>query len=338
MTNGLRLFFNRMKWVAGILALAAALVPTPARAQLNGENLLGDHGVASGSQPLPGWYATGLYYRYSADTIRKSDGSQLALDPTQPASQTIHAFVPLVLYVSPAKLFGANYGAMIAPSFANGSLEAPAFGFESSAGTGAGDLYVVPLQLGWHLRRADVTTSFGFYAPTGRYTAGASDNIGKGMWSYELSGGTTLYFDPERSVSFATTAYWETHTAKEGTEVTVGRTTLTGVKVGQLLTLEGGLGKSFMKGAVSVGAAYYAQWKVTDDEFGFSITPPGGALLGKHHVVAFGPDVTVPLATKSVLIALVNLRYFWETSAVLKTEGQSLLVTATFPIPSVRLR
>jgi hypothetical protein len=28
----------------------------------------------------------------------------------------------------------------------------------------------------------------------------------------------------------------------------------------------------------------------------------------------------------------------WETAAELKTEGQTLVVTATFPVPSVRLQ
>jgi hypothetical protein len=47
----------------------------------------------------------------------------------------------------------------------------------------------------------------------------------------------------------------------------------------------------------------------------------GGPLLGKHRVSGFGPDVTLPIATKSKLIALVNIRYFWEAGARVKTEG-----------------
>jgi hypothetical protein len=58
----------------------------------------------------------------------------------------------------------------------------------------------------------------------------------------------------------------------------------------------------------------------------------------KHKVYAFGPDVTLPVANKSKLFALVNIRYLWETGARVKTQGQSLVVTATFPVPSVRLR
>ena len=59
---------------------------------------------------------------------------------------------------------------------------------------------------------------------------------------------------------------------------------------------------------------------------------------GKHKVFALGPDVTLPVASKSKLFALVNIRYLWETGARLKTEGQTLVVTATFPVPSVKLR
>ena len=39
-----------------------------------------------------------------------------------------------------------------------------------------------------------------------------------------------------------------------------------------------------------------------------------------------------------LLYALVNVRYLWETGAKTKTEGQTLVVTATFPIPSVKLK
>jgi hypothetical protein len=322
---------------AGALAVAV-LSAMPAYAQLNGENLLGDTGVKNASQPAPGAYVGFLYYRYGADTIRKADGSRLAIDPSQPGEQTLQAALPLFIYVTRHKLLGGNYGMMAGVPFANGSLEAPGFGFEATIDTGPADMYIVPLMLGWHLPKADVNASFGFFAPTGRYTAGADNNLGKGMWSYELAAGTTLYFDEQKSLSFATSAFWETHTKKDGTNIRIGNRQLDGVKVGQLLTLEGGLGKSFLQGAASVGLAYYAQWKLTDDEFGIPIDLPDGSPIGKHRVYGFGPDVTLPIATKSKLIALVNLRYFWETGARVKTEGQSLAITATFPVPSVKIK
>ena len=48
--------------------------------------------------------------------------------------------------------------------------------------------------------------------------------------------------------------------------------------------------------------------------------------------------MTLPIASRSKLFALVNIRYFWEMGARVKTEGQTLVITATFPVPSLRLK
>ena len=86
---------------------------------------------------------------------------------------------------------------------------------------------------------------------------------------------------------------------------------------------------------------YYAQWKLTADQLADFVLPGGTGHVvnfpGKHKVLAFGPDVTLPVASKSKLFSLVNIRYLWETGARLKTQGQTLAITATFPIPSVKL-
>jgi hypothetical protein len=319
---------------AALLALAPWLA-VPALAQMNGENLLGDMGVKSGTQPEPGVYVATMYYRYFTNTITGPDGEPVVFDPTAAGSQTIHAAVPLVIYVSPKKLFGAHIGMMAVMPFANGSLEAPGLGLSEHASTGPSDLYVMPLQLGWHTTRADAVAGFAFFAPTGRYSSGASDNLGKGMWSYEVSAGTTYYLDERRTWSAATTAFWETHTSKQG-ELHVEGATIRDVKVGQILTLEGGVGKSFLRGAASVGVAYYAQWKVTSDQMTMAAAGPGLS-LPRHRVFGIGPDVAIPIATRSQLISLVNVRYLWETGAEIKTRGQSLVVTATFPVGGIKI-
>jgi hypothetical protein len=189
-----------------------------------------------------------------------------------------------------------------------------------------------PIDLGWHTRRTPRSAGFQLYIPTGRYEQGGDDNIGKGMWSYEPFVGTTVYFDKKKTFSLATTAYWEIHGTKKDSDT----------KVGQILTLEGGLGKSFLGGGLIIGAAYYAQWKATEDQLRSFEFPGGGAIeinaRNKHKVYGFGPDVTLPVATKSKLYALVNFRYFWESGARTKTEGETLVLTATFPIPSVKLK
>jgi len=58
--------------------------------------------------------------------------------------------------VSKAKILGANYGAMAVLPFANASIEAPAFQLGQTIDTGAADMLVRPIDLGWHSKRADV--------------------------------------------------------------------------------------------------------------------------------------------------------------------------------------
>ena len=322
---------SRLTMFVGVSGLTLLLAP-PAQAQLNGSHTLGDFGVQSGSQPQPGFYSALFYLRYNADTIKDADGNVVRASQGDPGSIAVSAIAPLAWYVSKAKVLGANYGAMVVIPFANASIEAPAFGTGSTVDTSVSDLLLRPLDLGWHTKRADVTAGFQFYAPTGEYERGGSENIGKGMWVYEPFVGTTVFFDEKRTVSLATTVYWEFHGKKKDTDI----------KVGQLLTLQGGFAKSFLGGGLITGAAYYAQWKLTEDWFTDVELPDGtpiiGNALGKHRVFAFGPDVTLPVASKSKLFALVNIRYMWETGAQLKTEGQTLVVNATFPVPSVRLK
>lgn len=318
--------------VSALTLVAAMALASPARAQLNGHNTLGDFGVLAGSQPAPGFYAAAFYYRYDTDTIRGRNGDRVVLDPQRRGELAIHAFAPLVWYVSELQIAGANVGAAAAFPIVNAALEAPAFGLQDESGSGMGDIWIQPLNLGWHTPRADIMTGFGFYSPTGEYEPFGDNNHGLGMWSFELFAGSTVYLDEAKSWSFATNAYWETHTEKKDTEI----------KVGDVLTLEGGFGKSFLEGAINVGFAYYGQWKLTEDTLvdrpGFlSRFDIGPDLLQKHRTFGIGPDITLPLATKTKLIALINVRYFWELGVRSKTDGQSLVVTATFPIPSISI-
>ena len=145
--------------------------------------------------------------RYDTDTITDADGNVVRPAPGDPGSIGIGAVAPIVWYVSQAKLLGANYGVMVVLPFANAALEAPAFTFGQTVDTSIADMVVRPLDLGWRTKRADVTAGLQFYVPTGRYERGGSDNIGKGMFTYEPFVGTTVYFDEKRTVSLATTAY-----------------------------------------------------------------------------------------------------------------------------------
>ena len=193
------------------------LIAAPAQAQLNGSHTPGDFGVQSGSQPPPGFYAALFYLRYDADTIKDADGNTVRLSQSAPGSLAVSAVAPLARYVSKAKIFGANYGAMVVLPFANASIEAPAFAIGETIGTSVSDLLLRPLDLGWHTARADVAAGLQLYAPTGWYEPGGSENIGKGMWTYEPFLGTTVYLDQNRTLSLAATAGRSTATRRTPT-------------------------------------------------------------------------------------------------------------------------
>jgi hypothetical protein len=184
---------------------------------------------------------------------------------------------------------------------------------------------VQPINLGWHMKQADVVAGYGFFAPTGRYTKDADDNTGLDMWGHELSVGTTVFFDESKAMDVSTVAALEFHGTKSHSNA----------RVGTLLTLEGGLGRNFAGGAMKVGLVYVAQWKLTDD----TLTGLQALLVkGKNSVAALGPELTLPLASKSLLVGFVTVRYEWEVLAHTTTQGNTLIVSAAFPFKPIKLK
>ena len=102
---------------------------------------------------------------------------------------------------------------------------APAYGvedFDSNPGTGLTDMFIQPINLGWHQPRADFTVAYGLYLPTGRYEDGAANNTGLGMWAQEILLGSTLYLNPQRTIHAATTATFTFQSKKEDSDTKVG--------------------------------------------------------------------------------------------------------------------
>jgi hypothetical protein len=317
----------RLVAILAPLLIIAFLGPTEALGQLAGHNTRGDFGLQSGTQAPPGLYIVPMFYDYTADTLRDGNGDRF--DPLDGGgSVDARALIVGGLSVSDKKILGGNYGLAAYPGVTNNALEIPALQSDTRTSTGLADLYIQPIILGWNADRADYTAGLGIYAPTGDYTAGGDSNRGLGMWSYEVFGGATVYLDEARTWHIAMAAFYETHGKKDGTEI----------RVGDIVTLEGGLGMTFLDGAANAGIAYYAQWKVSDDDFGPGFVPPAGPILDRHRIFGFGPEFTIPLATKNKLFGFLNLRYFWETGARTTLEGNTFLATLTLPVPSIPLQ
>ncbi len=182
------------------LTIAAAfatwlLFPSPAAAQLNGQNIKGDGGLKSGSQAPPGAYIAIPLWFYTADAVKGREGNEL-LRGTLDAN----IFGLILNVVTERKVIGANYGFLVALPWANNRVQG-AEDFDSDPGTGLTDMFIQPITLGWHRPRADITAAYGLYIPTGRYEDGAANNTGLGMWAQEILLGTTVYLNAQRSLT-----------------------------------------------------------------------------------------------------------------------------------------
>ncbi len=302
----------------GALVLVAALVvATPASGQYAGANFHGDLGVNSGTQPPPGMFLILPYAQWHVNELRNESGDKFL--PNQFKGFDLRVAVPTLVVVTKEKILGGNYGFMVAAPFSKIRPERV-----TDAGTGDwgfADMYVVPVYLGWRIPHADFVAGYGFYAPTGKYEAGASDNVGLGMWSHELQGGMTVYMDTTRKLSFATTAFFEMHGKKKDQDI----------RVGNLLTLEGGAAYNVPKIGGAFGVAYYFQNKLSDDK-GADVPVTllrALDLYGRSNILGIGPDVSMGLFQRGTTVGAVNVRYLWDVTAKNSFKGNTLWVSFT---------
>jgi hypothetical protein len=225
--------------------------------------------------------------------------------------------------VTTKKILGGFYGFQVLfPAGANNRIQ----GTEIDANPGAGltDSVIAPISLGWHFKKADAIAGYSIFVPTGRYTDGASDNTGFGMWGHELSFGTTVYLNEARKYHAATIASFDFQSKKEDSET----------KVGNAMNLEGGVGADFLNGGLTAGLNYYASFKLTSDHIeGF----PDILIRGKNKVFALGPEVQLALAKNGILYGFVKVNYQWEVYARTATQGSALTILATFLVKPLKL-
>ncbi len=301
--------------------LAGILGATPAQAQLNTQHIKGAAGLKSGSQPPPHVYILApLLYVYNTDTVRDRDGNKFPID----ASITSVAYAAGVSVVTTKKIFGGFYGySILFPAGANNRIQ----GTEIDANPGGGltDSAATPIQLGWHFKRADAIAAYNIFIPTGRFTFGASNNTGFGMWGHELAFGTTVYFNDDKEYHAATLASFDFQTKKKDSET----------KVGNQMNLEGGVGADFLKGGLTAGLVYYSAIKLTEDQIGGLA---GILIRGKNKVFALGPEVQLALAKSNTVYGFLKVNYQWEVYARTTTQGTALTIMATFLFRPIKLQ
>ncbi|MHA3786864.1 SphA family protein [Flavobacterium hauense] len=297
--------------------MMCCLMPIAATAQLKGGHLLGALGLKSGSQAPENTLTvlTPVYF-YNAKSLRNSDGDEIA-------KPDISMFIaaPGVNWVSDIKILGANYGAAILLPFASNRLDSNII--ESHSDFAYSDTYIQPIQLGWHKKRADFFAGYQLYIPTGKYEVGGSNNSGLGMWINEFSGGTTVYLTPDKKWHFATLLSYEIHGKKKDTDI----------KTGDILNIEGGLGKTFYvmgsdtaapKSIINAGLIYYMQLKTTGDEI-----PVGPIIINpeKDRVYALGAEANLLHVSSSTTF---GFRWFGELSAINRFKGNTFFISLAY--------
>ena len=301
-----------MKHNAVIFAISfLSILSGPLKGQFQTDQQIGFAGLKAASQPAPGVYVTlPLYWGLSDISIYGAQNNQLLKN----ASGELNIFVlPSITVVAPFKVLGATYGASFTQWIVNGALTVSALNaqFHKAASYGYGDIWVRPAILGWHTPHADITAAYGFWAPTGAGVHGFH------MWMNEIDFGTTLYADADKKWNVSTMMYYDIPMEKNNADITVG----------QLLTLAGGAGRSFLKGAANVGVAYGAQWKITHDS-GSGIPPNLPITNGR--VFGVGPAIQIPVFAKGRNVGLVGFQYEWLLDPKTAFGGRTLTASFTF--------
>jgi hypothetical protein len=221
---------------------------------------------------------------------------------------TVSIFAPVVAVTTSIKLLGANYGFQIAPTIASQPQSVAGGLINRNDSYGFGETYIQPVNLGWRAKRADFLAGYGFYAPTG---PGSLD-----MWAHEIVAVTTVYLDDSKHRHAAGTMFYDINQRKRSADI----------KVGDYLTIEGGAGRSFLKGAGSAGLAYVLQWKTTSDS-GTDIPPY--LPRARNTAYGIGPELNVPFFAKGSLVGLFGFRYTFDMGNTYNFQGNDLVLSIT---------
>ena len=311
------------------LTLVVSLIifgAVPARAQQKGQYIPGQQGLNAGVLPDPGFTYANLTINYSADTLKNANGNSVPLT----GSYDIWAIENVFFYVPKFKFLGAKLAFMVVVTPANGSLTLGAINFPNvslnGGGEGIADTWVQPATLGWNLKRADVYAGYAFMAPTGRYTPGASDNIGSGYWGDHFVTGTTVYLTKNKGTTANLFTDWEFHGSKNiatGTKVTPGQAFTTEWGLGQVLPLK----KDFSR-LLQLGVIGYDQWQVSDN--GGFITPKVAASTVPYysvHAIGFQTNFLLPAKALNFFFKFED-----EYRAFARPEGRTIVFGGSYTL------
>ena len=300
-----------IRLATGRLIATACMLLTAIRAQAQNRGVypLGMTATNSGITPPAGFtYSNQLLY-YSRNQAKDDLGNTVATGE----NGVIMDMNTLTWVSKDAFLWGARYSAAATLPFARNDLTSDIHG-NLSGGGGFADSYYMPFILGWSGERAAVRFIYGFLAPTGRFAAGATNNVGSGYWTHALSSGQTFYLIKNGLLTFSTFEMYEFHATQEGTEIHPGQT----------FDLDYSLMTSLKRTAklqLQVGIAGYAQRQTTATT-GPEITP--AAEQDRYAVNSLGFAINAAFPRRK---ASLGMKYFKEFANRSTFQGYSLQFT-----------
>lgn len=211
-------------------------------AQNRGVYPLGMSALNAGLMPAPGFIYTNQFLSYARDEAKADNGFKLPV----PGHNIVVMDMNTIAWVSTATVLGgARYSASATLPIARNDLTSDVNG-NLSGGGGFADSYYVPLILGWNQKRAAFRILCGVLAPTGRFAAGAKDNVGSGYWTLAPSAGQSVDLTENKSLTLSAYEMYEIHSTQEGT----------GTHPGETLDLDYSLMRTFAtaKGRMRIGA------------------------------------------------------------------------------------
>lgn len=310
---------KRLLWCVLCLCLVSQ---GPAWAGELGHTAPGMYNIRDLLMPDPGFYTMPFFAWYNADTFKDRNGNAVTSVNIGPAKLNVDAnvksftFAPAFVWVSKWKILGAQYGAQVIPTFSNTTFQAAlrtetGFGRAvDSSNFGIGDTVVKPIWLNWQGAHYSVNTSYAFYAPTGKYSNGAVDNIGLGFWTNEFQVATAWFPWEHRGTAVTLAANYEIHTKYSDVNITPGDRVSFSWGISQYLPLNET--KSLL---LEVGPMGYSQWQVRQDH-GSDVNT---TFHPKDRVHAAGGQVSL---LYSPWKATMNFHALQEFNAVARFEGQ----------------
>jgi hypothetical protein len=279
-----------------------------AEAQVRGVYPTGMSATNAGVTPASGLTYSNLFIFNARDESKGPDGDVVATG-TNAVMIDLNTFV----WVSPGTLLGgARFSAAATLLVSNNSLSSDTAG-QLSAGGGFADFYFQPFILGWTTDRIGIRTAYGVLAPTGRFNAGESDNVGSGYWTHAPSIGVTLFLTGDKATTLSGFYMYEFHTVQQGT----------GIHPGQNADIDYSLARTVRvndQTQLQLAVIGYGQWQTTDKTGPAVSTTEGSA---RYQVNALGFASNVLLPARSVTL---GLKYFKEFSNRSTFQGYTLQI------------